>query len=342
MVSRQVIQQSSTDMTQAQDERRGNVSPSNKRYYYRTYGLTISSQLELPELPQAEAISQPDVVVLTPGVAEKLEGATFRKGWLEMGDDRCQITIEGVARYRVEQGQRILLDRRVPRGDDTVADPGDIRLFLLGSALGALLHQRNWFPLHVSALNTPGGVWAFTGHSGAGKSTIGAWLHYTQNWPLVTDDVAVIKPHEDAPYLHPGPPRIKLWKDALAALGIQTEGLVRDMTREDKYHLMLNKDVQDQPSPLKALVMLERAEEGEAASLERVKGMVAFKSVMATLYRPEMGTEFNTAEQLMRESIKLAEKINIYRFRRPWSLEEMNTSIKPLLEKIMQEQGAQE
>ncbi|MBZ0329209.1 hypothetical protein KZO25_02620 [Halomonas sp. ANAO-440] len=323
-------------MTQAENERRGNVPPSNKRYFYRTYGLTIASQLELPELPKAEATSQPDVVVLTPGVAEKLEGATFRKGWLEMGDDRCQITIEGVARYRVEDGQRILLDRRVPREVDPVADPGDIRLFLLGSALGGLLHQRHWLPLHVSALKTPSGVWAFTGHSGAGKSTIGAWLHYTQNWPLVTDDVAVIKPHEDIPYLHPGPPRVKLWKDALAALGIQTEGLVRDLTREDKYHLMLNKGFQDHPSPLKALVMLERAEEGEAASLERIRGVEAFKSVMATLYRPEMGTEFNTAEQLMRESIKLAGKIRVYRFRRPWSLDQMNSSIEPLLHEIKQ------
>lgn len=339
MVTRQGIEESSTDMTHAQDERRGNVPPSNERYYYRTYGLTIASQLELPELPQAEATSQPDVVVLTPGVADKLEGATFRQGWLEMGDDRCQITIEGIARYRVEQGQRILLDRRVPRDVSPVADPGDIRLFLLGSALGALLHQRHWLPLHVSALKTPGGVWAFTGHSGAGKSTIGAWLHYTQNWPLVTDDVAVIKPHEETPYLHPGPPRVKLWKDALAALGIKTEGLVRDLTREDKYHLMLNKGFQDHPAPLKALVMLERAEEGEAASLERIQGVEAFKSVMATLYRPEMGTEFNTPEQLMRECIKLAGKIKVYRFRRPWSLAEMNTSIEPLLSEIMKGQN---
>ncbi|APX92747.1 hypothetical protein BWR19_07285 [Halomonas sp. 1513] len=324
------------------DERRGKIGVSDQRFYYRTYGLNIESHLELPELPAIPPCSAPDVVVLTRDVAEQLEDATFRRGWLEMGDGRCQITIEGIARYRVEQGQRILLDRRVPRGVDTLADPGDIRLFLLGSALGALLHQRHWLPLHVSALKTPGGVWAFTGHSGAGKSTIGAWLHYTQNWPLLTDDVAVIKPHEDAPYLHPGPPRVKLWKDALAALGIQAEGLVRDLTREDKYHLMLNKGFKDTPYPLKALVMLERAEEGEPASLEPIMGVEAFTSVMATLYRPEMGTEFNTPQGLMRECTKLAGKIDVYRFRRPWSLADMNTSIEPLLERIMQGQDAEE
>lgn len=339
MVTSQGKQRLSSDAASIGDDRRGNLPASAERFYYRTYGLKIESQLELPELPVIPPCAQPDVVVMTPGIEERLEDATFRRGWLEMGDDKCQITIEGIARYRVEHGQRILLDRRVPRDVDPVADPGDIRLFLLGTALGALLHQRHWLPLHVSALKTPGGVWAFTGHSGAGKSTIGAWLHYTQGWPLMTDDVAVIKPHEDVPYLHPGPPRVKLWKDALAALGIERQGLVRDLTREDKYHLMLNKGFQDQPHPLKALVMLERAEEGEQASLVRVKGVEAFTSIMTTLYRPEMGNEFNTPEQLMSECAKLAAKIKVYRFRRPWSLEDMNTSIEPLLHEINQGEG---
>ena len=316
-------------------ERRGNVPASDERFYYRTYGLQIESQLELPELPAIPPCSRPDVVVQTPDVAERLEGATFRNGWLEMGDERCQISIEGIARYRVEEGQRILLDRRMPREfASAAADPGDVRLFLLGGALGALLHQRQWLPLHVSALNTPGGVWAFTGHSGAGKSTLGAWLHQTQGWPVVTDDVAVIKPHEETPYLHPGPPRVKLWKDALAALGIQTEGLVRDLTRADKYHLMLKEGYQDSAYPMRALVMLGRAEEGEEASVERVSGIAAFSAIMASLYRPEMAETFNPSGQLMKDVAALAGKIRVYRYRRPWSLDRMEQSLAPLLAEI--------
>ncbi|EWG98231.1 hypothetical protein [Halomonas sp. BC04] len=97
-------------------------------------------------------------------------------------------------------------------------------MYLLGTALGALLHQRHWFPLHVSALATPSGAWAFTGESGAGKSTLAAWLHHHCGWPLISDDVAVVKPGEMIPRLHPGPPRLKLWQDALAMLGIGTHG----------------------------------------------------------------------------------------------------------------------
>nr|WP_298248829.1 hypothetical protein [uncultured Halomonas sp.] len=315
-------------------ERRGSNPKSDLRYYYSTYGLKIESQLKLPELPVIAPCAKPDVRIVTASVDEKLEDATFRKGWLEMGDDRCQITIEGIARYRVEYGQRILLERRVPKVVDSTTDPGDIRLFLLGSALGGLLHQRHWLPLHVSALNTPSGVWAFTGHSGAGKSTISAWLHYTQGWPLVTDDVAVIKPHENVPYLHPGPPRVKLWKDALAALGIRTEGLVRDLTREDKYHLMLNNAFLNAAFPLQALVKLEHAKEGEPASIVRVKGVEAFKILMGSIYRPEMAEKFNNDLSLIDNVSALLCQIRIYRFRRPWALDDYARGIEPLLSEI--------
>jgi hypothetical protein len=36
----------------------------------------------------------------------------------------------------------------------------------------------------------------------------------------------------------------------------------------------------------------------------------------------------------MRESIRLAQQIRVYRFRRPWSLEDMDKNLKPLLDEI--------
>lgn len=325
---------SANDALSVERDRRGNLPVINQRYYYLSYGLKICSTLELPELPEIDPCEHPDAVVMSLDVVGELEGSIPLNDWLEVSDDLCQITVEGIARYRVEEGQRIFLDRRVSRGVNPVADPGDVRLFLLGSALGALLHQRHWLPLHVSALKTPAGAWAFTGHSGAGKSTMAAWLHYAQQWPLITDDVAVIKPDEAEPLLHPGPARAKLWRDALTALGIETEGLVKDLMRADKFHIMMNKSARYDSHRLSALVQLERAEEGEAASLVKLTGIEAFKTVMGAIYRPELGCAFNTDKQLMSESVRLAQQIRVYRFRRPWSLDDMDKSLKPLLNEI--------
>ncbi|WP_146010656.1 hypothetical protein [Halomonas heilongjiangensis] len=315
-------------------ERRGRLKAATTCHLYRAYGLTVASQIPLPELTPAVDAGASDIRILTPGTLGNLSPESAGWPWLELGETCCQILVQGIARYRVEQGQRILVDRRVPRAQGGAGDDGDVRLYLLGVAFGLLLHQRHWLPLHVSALNTPAGVWAFTGDSGAGKSTLGAWLHYHRGWPLISDDVAVVKPEEALPHLYPGPPRLKLWQDALAALGIDRQGLVRDLMRADKYHLNGHRGFQERPLPLQALVSLERAEEGERPSLARVTGADAFRVVMSALYRPELGRSFTTPEALLGMATSLTMKIAVYRFRRPWSLARMEANLAPLFEQI--------
>jgi hypothetical protein len=200
--------------------------------------------------------------------------------------------------------------------------------------LGALLHQRHWLPLHISAVETPSGAWGFTGNSGAGKSTLAAWLHYHYGWKLVSDDVGVIKPEEGHPTLYPGPPRLKLWKDALERLGIERQGLVRDLTRTEKFHLNQHQGFKTTTEPLRALVMLERGPSDEKACVEAIEGVEAFRIVMSALYRPEWGQRFNGPDRLMQYGADLARQIRVYRYRRPWSLESMEQSLAPLLQRI--------
>lgn len=304
------------------------------RFHYYTYGMTIESEIELPELLPVEPSASADVAIRTADIPESLANATFSGKWVQLSPNQCQLNVQGIARYRIEEGRCILVDPRMLDDGEEGVTARDVRQYLLGMSLGVLLYQRNWLPMHVSALKTPSGVWAFTGHSGAGKSTLGAWLHYTQGWPMISDDVAVIKPEDDDAYLYPGPPRVKLWKDALQSLGIDTEGLVRDLTRHDKYHLMVDEAFHRQPEPLKALVILERSAEGEKASLEPLKGVEAFRTVMGALYRPDVGQEFNSPADLMGRIAKLTDRIDVYRYRRPWSLDDMDSSVENLLDFI--------
>lgn len=314
------------------DERRGNMPVLPSCFGYQVYGLHIASQLELPELLPSSLRADRDVDILTHALPVSLKQAIQRGSWIQLSETRCQMTIPRIARYRMDGGRRIVVDRRV---DTSLGcDPGDVRLYLLGTAFGTLLHQRQWLPLHVSALATPSGAWAFTGASGAGKSTLAAWLHHDRGWPLISDDVAVVKPEETRPWLYPGPPRLKLWKDALAMLGIGTQGLVRDLSRADKYHLIQHRGFQAVPLPLTGLVVLERAEPGEHAVLEKLHGVAAFQAVMASLYRPELARAFQVPQSLMRHVADLAQRVQIYRFRRPLSLHDMTPVLSPLIAHI--------
>ncbi|WP_290787467.1 hypothetical protein [Halomonas sp.] len=315
------------------DRRR--VPPVDTSYhYYTTYGLTIGSQLELPELESLPPETSPDIRIQAGELADHLEIAEVSTPWLQCSSNRCQFLLDGIGRYRVEQGRRIRVDRRLNLARGSTANESDVRVYLLGSAMGALLHQRHWLPLHISAVQTPAGVWGFTGDSGAGKSTLAAWLHYRYGWKMVSDDVGVIKPEETLPTLYPGPPRLKLWKDALERLGIDRQGLVRDLTRTEKFHLNRHQGFSHEIEPLRALVMLERAADGEAPSLEAVSGIDAFKVVMSAIYLPEWGEHFSGPARLMQCGSDLAQRIRVYRYRRPWSLENVEASLTPLIQHI--------
>jgi hypothetical protein len=307
-----------------------------KRYFYRIYGLNLASAIELPELPELPAPPETDA---TPGIAvtaswssldETLVGMTADDSYLQVSGDQCQFNVNGIARYRIEQGQRILVDPAPG------AAPGDIRLFLLGSAFGALLHQRGCLPLHVSSVATPSGVWAFTGDSGAGKSTLAAALHFHFDWPLLSDDVGVIDSGDQnqQPLFHPGPPRLKLWQDAVAHFAINPSELTPDLTRCNKFHLSLARGFETGPKRLRALVVLERASEGEPTSLVEINGTAAFRAVAGTVYRPEMAQRVGDKNLFFSQCAALAGRITVYRYRRPWSLATIDGSLQPLVRQV--------
>lgn len=60
------------------------------------------------------------------------------------------LTVDGVARCLVQDGKEIIVEGAPESDDDS------LRLFLLGSTLGALLQQRGMLTLHSSAIEVAG------------------------------------------------------------------------------------------------------------------------------------------------------------------------------------------
>jgi hypothetical protein len=297
-------------------------------FFYKVYGLTIASELELPELLAWDGRGSPDVTITFQSIETKLENPVHKDSFVEVDEDACLLKVCGVARYKIVRGEEIIIDleQDVP--------PGDVRLYLLGSVFGALLHQRGCFPLHASTILTPDGLWAFTGESGAGKSTLAAWLHYSQDWPVVSDDVAVLKSENGCFYLEPGPPRLKLWKDALKSLNISEKGLLNDLTKTEKYHLRPNCSLQTESShSLSALFILNRTEDA-CATLHTMYGIEALQAVIYSIYNPQFGKYLNDPKRLINVASDLANHIKIYEYRRPWDLKTMDNSLKPLYQEI--------
>jgi hypothetical protein len=293
-------------------------------YRHQVFGLTIVSELECPELLAAAPETLADIQVQLASFAPDPESTSNDADPVQSAPGVYQFQIEGVARYRVEKGERILIDP-VPG-----AAEGDIRLWLLGTALGALLHQRGLLPLHVSVLALDGAAYAFCGESGAGKSTLAAALH-RRGLPLLTDDVGLVVPAGERVLFYPGFPRIKLWKDALDHFGLDHRPLIRDLTRADKYHLRLAADFHDQPLPLRHLYRLERAAD-DAIRIEPLSGHRAIGLIRDQTYRPEVMRELGKAGEHLRQCGRIARRVRVFRCSRPWQLDRLDDSVRTLLD----------
>ena len=179
---------------------------------YWAYGLRMDADLECPELPCLPAgAGDADVTIrLLPASSEAPE--SLEDGYYEVQPGLFRMAAPGVAVYRVEEGRRIFI----------TPFPGvpvdEVRLFLLGSAMGALLYQRGLFPLHGSAVETRWGAMIFVGEQGIGKSTLAAEFHH-RGYRLLSDDVCAVAAAPEELQVLPALAQFRLCEDAYQRLG---------------------------------------------------------------------------------------------------------------------------
>lgn len=302
-------------------------------YFYRIFGLTLATDLECPELISIDATEAVDIRIALGHVPETIENPIHSTTWVQVGKGVFQFLIKGVARYRVENGSSILVD--VASG----AAEGDVRLYLLGMAFGALLHQRRLLPLHVCAVELHGGVYAFCGESGAGKSTLAAAFH-RQGMNLLCDDLGVVVPSQQGEVLfYPGFPRIKLWRDALDHFDIDSGSLIRDQSRVDKFHLSLHQSFQLKPLPLLRLYDLQRGDtlsHTHIGALTRDEGLAL---LIGNTYRFELVRWTGSVQDHLLQCAKVSNAISAFRFTRVWDFMQINRSVGEILAHMHDEQN---
>ncbi|HKA54196.1 MAG TPA: hypothetical protein VKJ47_11090 [Candidatus Binatia bacterium] len=226
--------------------------------------------------------------------------------------DHYRFAVPDVSRYLVRQGREILV---VPAPG---AGAREVRLFLLGSAWGALCYQRGLFPLHASMVRVGSGVVAFCGAPGAGKSTLAAWLA-SRGYRLVIDDLCRVDLSvPEPPRVWPSVPRLKLWRAALSALGWSSEQLERDYFRADKFHLPWPEASLRQVLPLRAIYLLEWGDTG----LVRLTSTAALRRFIGSAtYRGDLLEPMGRLAEHWGRCAELLRQVPVFELRRPrdWS-----------------------
>lgn len=290
----------------------------DSQYRYLVAGLTIGSEMALPELiPCSSKDFAPDVEIHFAPVSTNLPGATQSTFETQTTATDVLIKIPDVARYLIKAGRTILIDA------EAGVEVKDVRLFLLGSAFGAIYFQRGYLPLHASVVVINGQAVAFMGESGAGKSTLAAWLN-SQGYPLLCDDVCVIRFEADGvPVAYPAFPRLKLWNDALEAFDIDASALQKDYFRADKYHLHVTNKFSMDPVPLKHMFILQFSDVASKPGIEDIQPAHAVPYLRNNTYRNEYISGLGLTRSHFLDCVKLAQNTSTHILSRPRRFSEM-------------------
>jgi hypothetical protein len=276
-------------------------------YHYFYSGLEVASEIPIPEwerFVQRQACVGPQIVMRRGALLEGADVDSAGKAITGVGHHR--FLVQDVALYEVNDGSEILV--RPLAG----AAESDIRLYLLGSAWGAVCYQRGIFVLHGSAIGVGSAAVAFCAHSGMGKSTTAAWFA-RRGFPLLSDDLCRVDiSSHGKPMLYPSVQRLKLWSESLGALGLDSHELPRDRTRFDKFHVQWP-TTQCDPLPLHAIYLLNWGE----LSIRRLTGRVALQRFLsAATYRGSLLEPMGQWNNYCAQSIQMLQRVPAWEFNR--------------------------
>jgi len=221
---------------------------------YRTFGLSIESDIKLDELAADSHLDQPvDLRVVETDLGIELLGLGEAPGRMDFHNPEGVLMVwHGVAAVRIVSPDLIEVQRY-----PTVPEPY-LGFPLLGPVMGWVLHARGYLVLHASAVLCDGRSLVFLGDKGAGKSTT-ATAFLKAGAELLTDDLLVIDMSDPKrPLIHPAFAQIKLNEAAAGNTdipGATSLPLVFEGFPKRQFRL---KPLRDEPVPCNFIFELRR------------------------------------------------------------------------------------
>jgi hypothetical protein len=276
-------------------------------YTYTAYGLRIASSFPVPEL-RVDGGGTPDITVGYGRVPESLPNPSSHGIAWQSGQGQLLLRVHQVARFLIVEDREIRID---PYPGSTEED---VRIFMLGSVLGALLHARRILVLHASVIQTARGAVLFMGRTGSGKSTLlGAFLQ--RGYKMLTDDKAgIVVDSEGSPVALPGMPFVRLTKDSVDKLGFPVNGL-RPNQGLNKYVVPVDSFCEG-PIPVRAAYSM-RPHNRTDIQVEPVDSIDRFETLSSQIYRRRFIHNSHQRESAFRTLGAVASRTGVARLRWP-------------------------
>ncbi len=277
---------------------------------YTAYNLSIDSEIDLPELfpMHTSNAESADVKIHFGSIApEGLADGQQLGPFLWATPKSLWLQVPQIARFLVGNGNAIRID------PEPGIDEDSIRVFLLGSVFGALLHQRGHLVLHGNAIRIGDQCMVCVGCSGAGKSTLAAGF-LQRGYTILADDVV---PVDSDCRAVPGFPRIKLWQDVAERLNIDTAGLRRIRPNLEKFNYPVDLAADTPPLPIRWIYILGSNNVAEEFQIDPIQGLQRFQPLRNNTYRVGFLDGMGLKPEHMKLCGQLAGRIRLARVTRP-------------------------
>jgi len=277
-------------------------------YKYKAFGLKIESEFAIPEFHSAK-FERAEININYGKNPNQISGMKDHGVLYQAKKDDFLLRLDTVGSFRVQSGRNITVERINNATDQ------ELRLFLLGSAFGALIHQRGLLPLHGSTIIHKDQAISICGVSGAGKSTLAAALQ-KRGYTLLADDITAIDIKNGKAWAFPGIPHLKLWEDVLKKMDEDPSSLDRLRPQLKKYRKPVIKNKSEHPVELQTIIILSSRNK-ETFNLEEITGAEKFSVLKNNTYRSQFIVGLETAEKHFKLVAQLASHAKVYKIERP-------------------------
>ncbi|QGQ47211.1 aldolase [Metabacillus sediminilitoris] len=278
---------------------------------YKAFGLSIYSYFHLPELNQV-TIQDDEVDIV-------IENDDLSKLWLEQVKENeyffvkknfILFRVPDVAIFLVKNGKEIIVS------PIRTIDEQQIRLYILGTCMGAILLQRNILPLHGSAIAIDGKAYAIVGDSGAGKSTLASAL-LDKGYKLISDDVIPISfLGNHIPVVTPTYPQQKLWLESLNQFGMESKEFQPIVLRDTKFAIPVAHQFASNQLPLAGIFELVKNEHDEIA-IQSIEKLQRLHTLFKHTYRNSFIIRSGLMQWHFHTTTNIVNKISFYQLCRP-------------------------
>lgn len=284
--------------------------------HYKAFNLHFETPFECPELlpisvEESEAL---DIVVVRFGtVPEHLEHSLQNWPAFESNENEILLKIKDVGNFLIRNGNEIIIQKEDSISEDV------LRLYLFGSAIGALLQQRGYLTLHASAIKTDKGAVLVAGDSGAGKSTTLQEFLRRGYKKLSDDTIALYYDEERAKVIClPSYPQSKIWQKTADLFDHDTMQLRQLHLDMDKYALSTKEHFYDYELPLYAIYILQVSDEADEVMLEEVNGLEKFKAINDNTYRNVYSYKLPYRQEHFSIASNISQNYQVRRIKRPY------------------------